>query len=66
VRQLNSSAGLSSLFLDVYGEALTVNESDNWRHYVRAVDHNTERPILDAIRLVTVAVEREAWRERNT
>jgi hypothetical protein len=66
VRQLNFSDGLSSLFLDVYGEALTVNESDNWRHYVRDVDQYAERPILDAIRLVTVAVEREAQRERNT
>jgi hypothetical protein len=66
VRQLNSYDGLSSLFLDIYGEALTVNESDNWRHYVHAVDHYAERPILDAIRFVTVAVEREAQRERNT
>jgi hypothetical protein len=64
--RLDLVTGLSSLLLDVYGDALAVVNTVAWIGHVRDVDKHTERPILAAIRAVTGVIEEEARRERNT
>lgn len=50
---------LTSLFLDIYGDALVRADSNTWLSQIRDVDHQTERLILDAISVVTDTIERE-------